>query len=97
MAGVYIPGFYMEMPEGCLFCPLMNGQWQTCKMLGDDADVPLTTRRSDCPLVPVPDHGRLIDADAMRSSMPPCFTMEEIVKAFKNAPTVIPAEKGGAE
>lgn len=45
--------------------------------------------------VPVPSHGRLIDADAMRAQMPPCYTMEEIVKAFKNAPTIIPASEEG--
>ena len=50
-------------------------------------------RLDNCPLIAVSDHGRLIDADAMRSEIPPCYTMEEIVKAFKDAPTIIPADK----
>lgn len=39
----------MEMPKNCLECPLV-----VCLSV-----------ESDCPLVPVPPHGRLIDADAL--------------------------------
>ena len=102
MSGIYIPSFYMEMPECCLLCPFMNGQWQTCKLLGDDMDVPLATRRSDCPLIPVPDHGRLIDADVLRNVMfigEQClFSWDEIQDAIDYAPTIIPVDrKDGAE
>ena len=39
----------MEMPKNCSECPLV-----VCLSV-----------ESDCPLVPVPPHGRLIDADAL--------------------------------
>lgn len=99
MSGIYIPG--MEMPDSCLLCPLMNNQWQTCKLLGDDMDVPLATRRSDCPLVLVPPHGRLIDADAlivelMDRGVEGLQTDDwyEIQQVVADAPTIIPAEEG---
>lgn len=41
----------------------------------------------DCPLVPVPPHGDLIDRDALPTSR---VEWEDIV----NAPTIIPAEEG---
>lgn len=99
MSGIYIKG--MEMPDRCLLCPLMNGQWQTCKLLGDDMDVPLATRRSDCPLVPVPPHGRLIDADALEAEGADVCGLEyeyETVWGFshdmiRDAPTIISAEE----
>ena len=50
MSGVYIAG--MQKPEKCDECPL-----QTADMICE---------LSTCPLIPVPDHGRLIDADALR-------------------------------
>ena len=65
--GVYIKG--MEMPTSCgccpigdaLCCPLMPG----VPALWEEYDVALRTNRrhENCPLVPVPPHGRLIDAD----------------------------------
>lgn len=65
MAGVYIPG--MEMPESCYYCPFADGVWQKdkrClingeKMPRDGRDV--QQNHINCPLVPVPEHGRLVD------------------------------------
>ena len=60
MSGVYIKG--MEMPKNCWSCPFMNGDYGFCLADGlthGDAD-----EKNNCPLIPVPDHGRLIDADA---------------------------------
>lgn len=66
--GVYIPN--IEMPTSCSACPLatrfFDGE-DVCSMLGTyvhDRD-----REDDCPLVPVPKHGRLIDADAFAAEM----------------------------
>ena len=61
--GVYIKG--MEMPTSCESCmfsrrSIHNIDW--CVLT--EKDLP-----SDCPLVPVPPHGRLIDADALRQSI----------------------------
>lgn len=54
MSGVYIKG--MEMPKNCASCVLDR----FCKHWDIRSD-----RDEDCPLIPVPDHGRLIDADAL--------------------------------
>ena len=80
----------MELPENCRDCRLSTviafdkrplcdalvqymsfGEWEA-------------KRLDNCPLVPVPPHGRLIDADACeRLDMRPW-----------DAPTIIPAEEG---
>ena len=53
---VYIKG--MEMPENCLGCHLRDAM-----MCAHGGSIPSDARYSNCPLIPVPDHGRLIDAD----------------------------------
>lgn len=70
--GVYIPG--MEMPATCEKCPFLDyeegfcfasvvkhesGWYESTLCPGGIKD----GRHDDCPLVPVPEHGRLIDAD----------------------------------
>lgn len=64
---VYIKG--MEMPKSCSKCPLYayEGQgMEACRALHAIEDgiilKPWKNRREDCPLVPAPEHGRLIDA-----------------------------------
>ena len=93
MSGVFIPG--MEMPKNCCECPV---NMELCKrgykyLL---AHMELYDRRADdCPLIAVPDHGRLIDADAL-----PRFGGRGGLihsKDVDNAPTIIPADKEDAE
>ena len=43
-----------------------------------------------CPLVPVPPHGRLIDADELMNSLP--MEYPSVVMAINNAPTIIESE-----
>lgn len=50
--GIYAP--HVEMPEKCVSCKM------PCKLWDYHADRP-----KDCPLIPVTDHGRLVDADAL--------------------------------
>ena len=66
MAGIYIPG--MEMPTRCLACQL---SYDCCSCIltgesfykhGGDFD-PEEKRLDSCPLIHVPDHGRLIIKD----------------------------------
>ena len=105
MSGIYIPG--MEMPKNCgdcklvqaivldkeliLYCPI-NGE-AYCKI------------RKGCPLVPVPEHGRLIDADALFRKVKtecnpygkPTIEFEsgkKVLEMIENAPTIIEAEEG---
>ena len=96
MSGVYIYG--MQKPKKCDDCPL-----QTADMICE---------HSSCPLIPVPDHGRLIDADALITTF--CewgtrlergrklvITMSEakqaIVDIIDDAPTIIPADRKDPE
>jgi len=53
----------MKMPSGCISCDLCNTFTDEpyCRRLM--RKTPKATRLKDCPLVEVPPHGRLIDAD----------------------------------
>ena len=73
---VYIKG--MEMPESCIFCPAMNGDWSICKLTG--RNINLATRQTDCPLIPVPDHWRLIDKAATNADRIRAMSDEELAK-----------------
>lgn len=85
---VYIRG--MEMPNGCDDCFLAGCYW-ACN-----------SRSKHCPLIPVPDHGRLIDADEADSRYTPDFTElsdfqcgwnAAMKRVCEDAPTIIPASK----
>ena len=55
----------MEMPENCCQCiyTVWDGRDDVCRFSGISA---LNIgRQSDCPLIEIPPHGRLIDADAL--------------------------------
>ena len=71
MSGVYIKG--MEMPTGCDTCPFEvfgDCYGGKAKFIMDiDEEVAMGVRHKNCPLTPIPDHGRLIDADALRQSI----------------------------
>ena len=73
----------MEMPKDCIFCPMFRGAWTMCTVLNKTTSV--KGRPDDCPLVPVPPHGRLIDADTIN---------ERFLEVRDLAPTVIEAEEG---
>lgn len=65
--GVYIKG--MEMPKNCAECPcrMIGYTKDHCNVLGKFIDFVVGSegRREDCPLIEIPPHGRLIDADAL--------------------------------
>lgn len=63
MSGVYIKG--MEMPKNCDVCPF--NVFKIC-LINTLQEGKYTVTHS-CPLIPVPDHGRLIDADAYKAEM----------------------------
>ena len=79
MAGIYIPN--TKMPEECHYCPMRD----SC-----EESMPLSHRPPDCPLVEVPDHGRLIDADAL-AKLEVIPSDNWVFRAIEKAPTVIPA------
>ena len=94
----------MEMPKNCDSCPCYyetEGAWRNeCEVLQREHYI--TNERPDwCPLVPVPPHGRLIDADALATKMRGVvFRGEEKdvlhhnMQVFLDAPTIIEAEEG---
>lgn len=69
MAGIYTKG--MVMPIRCVSCPL----WKVMVLRSPALDIcgathrqiykPYSSRPEWCPLIEVPAHGRLIDADAL--------------------------------
>lgn len=78
MSGIYI---HMEMPTSCMDCPFKGfdragGRGNICTIndsiafhaVLDGVDVKFV-RMGDCPLVPVPEHGRLGDLDALFNTM----------------------------
>ena len=86
----------MEMPKSCLSCPLQGGT-ADCRLTQKTYNWGLTERPSDCPLVPVPPHGDLIDRDALEPYILNehygfRLVYDEVDVA--HAPTIIPAEEG---
>ena len=98
--GVYIKD--MEMPKNCRACRLkMNcedceGFECVCPPLhtqiGHLDDLLTDKRRDDCPLVPVPPHGRLIDADALIAAHKDVCS-RSMKFNLDLAPTIIEADK----
>ena len=62
-------------------------------------------RHKDCPLIPVPEHGRLIDADALKASL--VFAektaswavpaLRAVLKVIDEMPAIIPADPADKE
>ena len=94
----------MEMPTRCFSCPMCdveNAEVNCAISHGSyidyrevDPKVAIQERPSWCPLIEVPPHGRLIDADALLKTAMENF---DFVPRWmvKEAPTVIPADKDG--
>ena len=92
----------MEMPKNCFLCPLsvLQGERLFCEQTKDE--VVRAKIDSDCPLISIPPHGRLIE-DTVLDNMSMWNTDREYdrgwdsaVQAAKNrlrtAPTIIEAE-----
>ena len=96
MSGVYIRG--VEMPESCAEC--LNIGWQYVFECNLD-DVDSGARLGSCPLIPVPDHGRLIEEDAAYDKIAEeageeagnYVDMDVVGRGLENTPTIIPADK----
>ena len=103
MSGIYISG--MEMPTNCTKCPCSNDETRYCHAANEY--IPMLGKPQFCPIIPVPDHGRLIDADALQSVTIEQQSNDYNIKAVPrnwayafcafeeivaDAPTVIPAD-----
>ena len=110
MSGVYIKG--MEMPTTCAKCPLghINAKRYAIECYAEyptklfDYNLARHSINPFCHLVPVPPHGRLIDADALHYSRVQIVHPGGIVGGYnavvmsaeiKSAPTIIPASEEG--
>ena len=106
MSGIYIPG--VQMPKTCYDCLFQDDEYfgsikcRYAKTWGS-----YSSRAVDCPLIPVPDHGRLIDADALDKAIGEevhecawdnaSFSGYRVWDLLDDAPTIIPADKEGEE
>ena len=90
----------MEMPKSCSecrFCAWKDENDVGCAATGKGAD--------DCPIIPIPDHGDLIERDALMAEAEYVGTAQfihpatkmpcgiNLVEWLKLAPIVIPAER----
>lgn len=103
MADILIRG--MEMPQNCFFCKIYTHNGGNCLQLQKHVSTDRFSqeRDKDCPLVPVPPHGRLGDLDRLVKVMCEGLAPSEkgsgfktpidILRAIANAPTIIPSSE----
>ena len=101
----------IEMPTSCYACDFsyqatdsVGGVHTICSALQKVILPLLLDRQEDCPLVEVPPHGRLIDADALEKLFDDrmkninddlsIWEGSMVTSALSFAPTIIPAEDG---
>jgi hypothetical protein len=100
--GIYLPN--MEMPNTCYDCPFQTDEcFGSIKCRYAKTWGSYSSRAVDCPLVPVPPHGRLIDGDKLNDYLKTAAIMAdgEAKEAYIDAraeantmPIIIPAEEG---
>lgn len=90
------------MPPNCFFCKLsfMSGERLFCSAMKNE-EVLRSKIDSNCPLIEVPPHGRLIDADALMKKLNNCMFPSDMVTTravsmavnwLKESPTIIESE-----
>ena len=93
----------MEMPDSCNHCFVTPGCCPAVrKRIKSDKPgykwIPANYRHEDCPLIEVPaQHGRLIDADKLKSYWEPdhsrYFDADHFIHTIDVAQTIIPASE----
>lgn len=93
----------MKFPKTCAACEWSRysfpNAWCGRTHKTTDVDIAKNGRPDDCPLVPVPPHGRLIDADEYlhRAIGTKCFDEDYarmLQELIGESITIIPAEEG---
>ena len=119
MSGLYIPG--ATMPKSCIACPLNFGEKRPehgltiCCPFSDGAiswrdNAFENGRLASCEIIPVPEHGDLIDRTAFRYEMDNHYPFDKatqsrhgvedalksaVLQMLLAAPTIIPADEEG--
>lgn len=104
MSGIFIHG--MAMPDRCFSCPMNDSdccgisRGSYIEYREVDVDVAINGRPDWCPLIPVPDHGDLIDRDASLYALGRIVIQDDLAytighdmakRFLEKAPTIIPA------
>lgn len=103
----------IEMPQSCYDCsfqhPCKHDEDKDYCVVIDDFLYCYNMEANNCPLVEIPPHGRLIDADAVLNAIKKAMEDDsEIADVYKEdyaavsdwlytAPTVIPADNQGGD
>lgn len=102
---ILIKGIKVHRGE-CWNCPCLDGEYGECNVLEEKANY---VDKKDCPLIELPDHGDLIDRDALSREMyheafetdsalqkwdSGCWIRYKMFEKHRDAaPVVIPAER----
>lgn len=106
----------MKMPKNCITCPFMvSRENDDCILQSLEANAHAESweqLREGCPLIELPPHGRLIDADKLERMFAdidnapysgfdgedPFYSADDAVQIIRLAPTILPADpEGGAD
>ena len=95
MSDVLIKG--AKMPKECEYCMFAGfggaeNEYYVCMLNGKWKDRNRDGRMESCPLVEIPPHGRLIDADKLKDKINIAF-LSEIGKVIDDVPAVIESEE----
>lgn len=91
----------MEMPKNCLYCRFCVDNEErmctVCTALNKDFDNGIIAyenrRRDDCPLIKLPPHGRLIDAERLKGAFLDKYIIyDDTLNIINDAPTIIESE-----
>ena len=92
-----------EMPNNCQECVCINDEYFYCQAVGrQPQDENVISQRPDwCPLVEVPPHGRLIDANVAYDKIAEAASeesgnyvdMDVVDRGLSETPTIIEAEE----
>ncbi len=73
-----------EFNYNCFCCQITNRHFYY-----NEEFEPFIQKLDDCPLIELPKHGRLIDADAIDTS----YSDPEVIETINTAPTVLEADE----
>lgn len=98
--GLYID---MEMPTNCEDCPMChsNAEYDYAYCCVSSAETSGNKIPQNCPLVPIPAHGKLIDVDVLCNKLEKAGKIKPYLESGLNlaisfaltAPTIIPANE----